>query len=150
MTIRTMRAVAWMLVATVAVFTLSGCNNASIGMRLVNGDGGVCPITEVLVYPMPAEGQAPGPEAQVNRMPKDSSGSTVALLPDDQTMLPYLFQNDVLQVSVTFYDSKNQIFRQVEVPNPLDLTGVRRGSLVIFTAAMDKNNASTFKFEVLE
>ncbi len=150
MVIRTMRAVAWMPVAALAVLALSGCNNASIGMKLVNGDGGVYPITEVLVYPMPAEGEAPGPEAQINRMPQDSSGSTIALLPKDQTMLPYLFQRDVYQVSVTFYDSTNQVFRQTQAANPVDLSGVKPGSLVILTAAMDAKNASTIKFEVLE
>ena len=147
MVIRTMRAVAWMLVAAAAVFALSGCNRASIGMKLVNG--GAYPITEVLVYPMPAEGQAPGPEAQINHMPKDGSGSTIALLPNDQTILTGLFGQDVYEVAVTFYDSKTQTFRQVLAPDPLDLTGVKRGSLVILTAAMETNNASTMTFEVL-
>ncbi len=148
MTIRTVRAVAWMMVAAAAVFTLTGCNNATIGMKLVNE--GVYPITEVLVYPLPDEGEAPGPEAQVNRMPQDASGSTIALLPNDETMLPWLFRKEVSEVAVTFYDSKNQIFRQVLAPNPLDLTGVKPGSLVILTAAMDAGNASTISFEVLE
>jgi hypothetical protein len=146
MVIRTVRAGAWMLAAAAVVFTLSGCNNASIGMKLVND--GAYPITEVLVYPVPADGAAPGPEAQVNRMPKDGAGSTIALLPNDQTMLPYLFRNEVYDVSVTFYDSKNQVFRQAKASNPVDLTGVKRGSLVLLNAAMNTNNVSTIGFEV--
>jgi hypothetical protein len=148
MVIRTVRAVAWMLVAVAAVFSLSGCNNASIGMKLVNE--GAYPITEVLVYPMVAEGETPGPESQVNRMPQDASGSTIALLPNDEALLPWLFRKDVQDVSVTFYDSANQIFRQALAPNPLDLTGVKRGSLVVLTAAMNTNNVATMKFEVVE
>ncbi len=148
MVIRTVRVVAWTVVAAAAVFVLSGCNNASIGMKLVNE--GAYPVTEVLVYPAPDAEESPGPEAQVNRMPQDAFGSTIALLPDDEALLPWLFKNDVYDVSVTFYDSGSQVFRQVKSANPLDLTGVKRGSLVVFTAAMDTSNASTLKFEVVE
>ena len=146
MTIRTVRAVAWMLVAVAAVFTLSGCNNAYLPMKVVNN--GAYPITAVVLYPAPAAGEAPGPEAQINRMPKDDSGSTVALLPNDATMLDWLFQPQVYQASVTFYDSKNQIFREALAPNPVDLTGVKPNTLIILTAGMDTNNAATIKFEV--
>ena len=148
MTHRTVRAAVWMVAAVAAMFALSGCNNASIGMKLVNE--GAYPITEVLVYPQPAEGEAPGPEAQVNRMPQDDSGSTIALLPEDETMLPWLFRKDVHEVAVTFYDNTAQVFRQVRAENPLDLTGVKRGSLVIMTAALDQNGASSLTFKVIE
>jgi hypothetical protein len=53
-------------------------------------------------------------------------------------------------VSVTFYDGKNQVFRQVQAPTTLDLTAVKRNSLIILTAAMDANSAGTIKFEILE
>ena len=148
MVTRTVRAVAWMLVAAAAVFALSGCNNPTIAMKLANE--GAYPITELLVYPSLAAGEDPGSEPQINRMPKDASGSTVALLPGDAAMLDWKFRNVVYNVSVTFYDSKNHEFRTAVAPNPLDLTGVKRGSLIILTAAMDTNNAATITYEVHE
>ncbi len=148
MVTRAMRALAWTLVAAVAVLALSGCNNATVKMRLAND--GILSVTELLVYPSPAEGEAPGSEAQINRMPKDASGSTIALLPNDAVLLDSKFRNLQYDVSLTFYDSKNQVFRKAVVASPLDLTAVKRGSLVILTAAIDKNNAITATYEIVE
>ncbi len=148
MVIRTVRAGAWMLVAAAAMFTLSGCNNATVKMRLANE--GAYPITEVLMSPVLTEGVEPDPDTITNRMPKDDSGSTIALMPNDATMLPWLFKNEVYLASVTFYDSKNRIFRQAQAANPVDLTGVKRGGLVILTASMNTNNEAAITFEVPE
>ncbi len=148
MVTRTVRAVAWTLVAAAVMFMLPGCNNATVAMRLANT--GSYPITELLVYPSAAAGEDPGTEAQLNRLPKDDSGSTIALLPSDSALLDSKFRNLVYDVSVTFYDSKNQVFRTAMAPNPLDLTAVKRGSLILASAAMGANNTLAIKFEVNE
>ena len=80
------RIAAWMLTAVATLFTLSGCNNDPFEVQLVNE--GIYPITEVLLYPVLAGCEASGPEAQVNRLPKDDSGATMALLPKDETTPP--------------------------------------------------------------
>jgi len=146
MVTRTMRAMAWMLIATVAVFTLSGCSDTSVKVRL--GNLGTLPITELLIYPTPPEGWWPGPEGQINRLPKDASGSIVALLPDDAVLLDSKYRNESYDVSVTFYDSKTQSFRKVQVPDPLDLSEVKRGSVVIVWAGINANGDPVFAYEI--
>jgi hypothetical protein len=128
------------------VFALSGCDSAYLGLKLVND--GACPITEVVMHPAVADGEDPSFEAQINRMPTDASGATIALLPNDETGLPWLVRKEVYEVLVTFYDRDTATFRQVRCPSPVDLTGEKRGSTLIITAAMDANKAATFNFEV--
>ncbi len=135
----------WMLIAAAVLFTLSGCNNDPFEVQLVNETA--YPITEVLFYSVPACGAAPGPEAQINRLPKDDSGAAVALLPNDETMLPWLFPQDVYEMSVTFYDSANQAFLQVRAPYPSDLTFVKSGYPVVLRTVMDANNTPAIEIE---
>jgi hypothetical protein len=144
MVTRAIRAVAWTLIAAAAVFALSGCNNATVKMRLAND--GVMPITELLVYPTIDTGS----EAQINRLPKDATGSTIALVPNDAVLLDSKFQNKLYDVWVVFYDSASQKFRPVQAPNPLDLTAVKRGSLVILTASMDANKTASITYDIQE
>ncbi len=139
MAVGTARALVWMLVVVVAQFIPIGCNHGPFEIQLVNE--GAYSITEVLVYPEPHRGETPSPEELVNRMPQDASGSTIALLPNDETMLPGLFPEDVYQISVTFYDSANQTFRQFQTPYPQNLTTVKSGYPVIVRAAMDADGA---------
>jgi len=135
---------AWVLLAA-ALFLLPGCNNDPFRIQLVNE--GAYPITEVLVYPVTRQCEEPRPEAQLNRMPKDESGATIALPPGDETLLPGSFPQDVYEISVTFYDSVNQVFRQAHSPYSFDLTYVKSGYPVVVRAAMDTNNTPTINVE---
>jgi hypothetical protein len=147
MTFQISHRVARTLLATAALFAVSGCNNDPFEIQLVNKTAYT--VTEVLAYPAPACGEAPGPESQINRMPQDDSGATMALLPDDEVMLPWLFPQDVYEVSVTCYDSANQVFRRVQAPYPYDLTFVKSGYPVVLRTVMDTNNTPNIEVEFI-
>ncbi len=133
------------LVAAAALFTLSGCNNAPFKILLINE--GAYPITEVLVYPTPDRCADPGPAAQVNRMPRDDSGATIALPLNQEVMLPWLFRQDVYEIWVTFYDSANHLFRRVHAPGSYDLTFVKSLYPVVIRAVMGADNTPVIEIE---
>ena len=139
------RNAAWMVVAAAALFTLSGCNGDPFKIQLVNE--GAYPIAEVLVYPVPDCGEAPGPEANINRMPQDARGSTIPLPPHEEVMLPWTFRQDTYVIAVTFYDTGNRVFRQAFAPGSYDLTYVKGSYPVILRVAMDTDNTPVIEVE---
>ena len=135
------------LVALAGMTVLTGCDPGTQAVKLVNES--TYPITEVLIYKTPASGEQPGTDALINRLSTDGDGVSVALPGDNSELLPWLFENRVYTVAITFYD-KAGVFRQITAANPLDLRGLHRSSLVIMRAGLDSSNQGYVTYETLE
>ncbi|MBW7866179.1 MAG: hypothetical protein GX580_06935 [Candidatus Hydrogenedens sp.] len=149
MDIRIFRMALVMTAAFTGMAVLSGCGVGTIKMKVVNN--GDLPITGVQVYDPPAQGEVPGPDAEINRMPLDGAGYTRPIAVDDAAVLPWFFQNRVYRVSVTFFRQDPQgapVFETVVAANDLDLRAVRRGSTVTVTVTRGANNPGTFTYQV--
>lgn len=132
-------------VAAAALFTLSGCFGDPFEIQLVNE--GAYPIAEVLVYPVPDKGEAPGPAARINRMPQNARGASLPLAPHEEVLLPWTFRQDTYVIAVTFYDINDHVFRQAFAPGSYDLTFVKGGYPVVLRAAMNTDNTPVIEIE---
>lgn len=151
MTTRILRAV--LTVSAVCVLlSLSGCNNATIKMKLVNESDYA--ITDLRVWEVRADGTAvEAVEADQNRMPVDELGTTRPLAAMDEVVIPWFFRKSLYKVTVDFYlpatDTRPEpVFLTRGAPFLLDLRGEKKGSIVILTASLTRGNEGVFTFEV--
>ncbi len=135
----------WMLFSWVIVCVLSGCFGQPFQIELLNK--GIFPITEVLVYPDAGLCGTPGPQAHINRLPNNASGSAIALQPEETAILPQVFRPDVYLIAVTFYDTRSHVLRQAVSPSAYDLSFVKGAYPVVVRAAMDENGIPDFELE---
>lgn len=153
MTTRILRAV--LTVSAVCVLlSLSGCKDATIKMKLVNESDYA--ISELRVWEVREDGTVvEAAEAELNRMPIDELGTTRPLAARDEVNIPWVFRKSLYKISVDFYVPSTDTrsgpeFLTREAPLLLDLREEKKGSIVIMTASLTRENKGEFNFDVAD